>query len=411
MNSDNEIMLCPICGKQVDVNNDPHDANGTYYHEDCLQNHPDEWYICKVCGELCNDDDNGRYYVENYGDVCCSCSSSDEFVVCNDCGAMYFRDDCYEVEGDYYCSGCFEDSDNVVQCADCGRYIYGDNAHYRHGEPYCSDCCNYDDIIRSYHDNPEIKYFPATKNGTKFKGFGIELEIDARNYPDVEDEDLAASLKELFDGHAYFMHDGSLDNGFEIITFPHTKEEFDKIDWQTILQKIKDSGYLSHDIGTCGLHMHISRTIFPDDDSITRVIYFYEHYIQDILKISRRSKYQMNDWAKTYGYGDKTFQQLRDADVLNRYNYGDHCDRYHAVNLTNSNTIEFRLMRGTIKYSTFKATIDFLWTVANNAVKMTNDDVTNPANYLKGIEPTTLDYIHSRRAFENITYNDIKTED
>ena len=116
--------------------------------------------------------------------------------------------------------------------------------------------------------------------------------------------------------------------------------------------------------------------------------------------MSRRTHEQMENWAKTYGWGNKTFAMLlSESNILNDFNYGEHSDRYHAVNLTNSNTIEFRLMRGTLNYNTFMATIDFLWTTANNAAKMTNDDVTNAANYLKGIKKETLDYLHSRNAF------------
>ena len=243
--------------------------------------------------------------------------------------------------------------------------------------------------------------FPATNE----PHFGIELEVDDGD--DCDDcDNLVNTLNDFLLDHAYYMHDGSLDCGVEIITQPHTLDEFYKLPWDKILTVCKNKGFRSHDAKTCGLHMHVSRSLFKDQDAIYRIIYFYEHYINDILKMSRRTHSQMEQWAATYNWGNKTFAELlSESNILSDYNYGNHSDRYHAVNLTNSNTIEFRLMRGTLNYKTFMATIDFLWTTANNAATMTNDDVTNVAKYLKGIKKETLEYLHSRNAFLEVNKN------
>ena len=108
----------------------------------------------------------------------------------------------------------------------------------------------------------------------------------------------------------------------------------------------------------------------------------------------------MSQWASTYGWGDLTFAEL--ANAVSDRDYGSHSDRYHAVNLTNDNTVEFRLMRGTLNYDSFMATIDFLWTTAMNANTMTDDDITNPANFLKGLKPDTIEYIKRRNAFVGV---------
>ena len=195
------------------------------------------------------------------------------------------------------------------------------------------------------------------------------------------------------------MHDGSIGDGVEIITQPHTMDEFLKLPWRDILKRIRDHGYRSHDARCCGLHMHISRAAMTKE-GIARIIYFYEHYINDIVKVSRRTRDGMSNWASTYGWGDLTFAELakRAADR----DYGDHSDRYHAVNLTNKNTVEFRLMRGTLNYESFMATIDFLWTTAMNANTMSDDDITKPANFLKGLKPDTIEYIKRRNAFVGV---------
>jgi hypothetical protein len=48
-------------------------------------------------------------------------------------------------------------------------------------------------------------------------------------------------------------------------------------------------------------------------------------------------------------------------------------DRYYAVNLTNRNTIEFRMFRGTMNIETFFATMELV----DNIVKLCKDKTTN----------------------------------
>ena len=394
--------ICAICGEPITDDQQYHqDNDGNYYHDDCVAD-SDDFFICSDCNTVYPIDDEvaidgGEFFV-------CQTCADNYYIRCDDCGQYFSSDNIIKVEDDRYCQGCLDnqiDRGNIDTCANCGDYFYTENMHYDEYNDcyYCYNCRDDDDdLIRDYHDNPSLVMFPDTNE----PHFGIELEVDGGDSPN----DLATALRDILTNHAYFMHDGSLDNGVEIITQPHTLDEFYKLPWDKVLDTCKDMNFKSHDAKTCGLHMHVSRSLFKDNDAIYRIIYFYEHYIDDILKMSRRTHGQMEQWANTYNWGNKTFAKLlSESNILHDYNYGDHCDRYHAVNLTNCNTIEFRLMRGTLNYKTFMATIDFLWTTANNAATMTNDDVTNVANYLKGIKKETLDYLHSRNAFLEVHNN------
>ena len=393
--------ICAICGEPITDNQLYHrDKYGDYYHDDCVAD-SDDFFICPDCSTVYPADDEvaidgGEFF------VCQTCAER-YYIQCDDCGRYFSSNNIIKVEDDRYCQGCLDsqiDRGNIDTCGNCGDYFYTENMHWSDYDDcyYCYNCRDDDDLIRSYHDNPSLVMFPDTNE----PHFGIELEVDNGDSPN----DLATALRDILTNHAYFMHDGSLDNGVEIITQPHTLDEFYKLPWDKVLDTCKDRNFRSHDAKTCGLHMHVSRSLFKDQASIYRIIYFYEHYIDDILKMSRRTHGQMEQWANTYNWGNKTFAELlSESNILQDYNYGDHSDRYHAVNLTNSNTIEFRLMRGTLNYKTFMATIDFLWTTANNAATMTNDDVTNVANYLKGIKKETLDYLHSRNAFLEVNNN------
>jgi hypothetical protein len=46
-------------------------------------------------------------------------------------------------------------------------------------------------------------------------------------------------------------------------------------------------------------------------------------------------------------------------------------DRYVALNFRNSETIEFRLFRGTLNIETFYATLQFVWNLCNLAANLT----------------------------------------
>ena len=47
----------------------------------------------------------------------------------------------------------------------------------------------------------------------------------------------------------------------ELVTHPMTLEyHLNEMPWEEVLRKAQSMGYLSHAAGTCGLHVHISRS-------------------------------------------------------------------------------------------------------------------------------------------------------
>ena len=50
-------------------------------------------------------------------------------------------------------------------------------------------------------------------------------------------------------------------------------------------------------------------------------------------------------------------------------------DRYHAINLTNRNTIEFRMFRGTLNIETFFATLQLVDNIVRYVKEHTNNDI------------------------------------
>ena len=130
----------------------------------------------------------------------------------------------------------------------------------------------------------------------------MELEIDETG----EDSDTARRLLAIANQGQpplYCKHDGSLDDGFEPVTHPMSLSYHrTEMPWEALLREAVRMGYLSHQSGTCGLHIHVSREAFGDtyahqEAAIARVLYFFEKHWEELLKFSRRTQRQLDRWA------------------------------------------------------------------------------------------------------------------
>ena len=174
--------------------------------------------------------------------------------------------------------------------------------------------------------------------------------------------------------HIYCKHDGSLDDGFEIVSHPATLEYHTKtIPWKKILDEALEMGYYSHNSGTCGLHVHINRaalgeSVEEQENTIARIVYFFEKFWDKILRFSRRTETQADRWASRYGCSmDNPKESLKGAKTSG-------LGRYTAVNLTNTFTVELRIFRGTLRYKTFMATLQFVDLLCEMAINLADEE-------------------------------------
>lgn len=290
------------------------------------------------------------------------------YALCKQCGALIDKD--YErIDSQGLCDVCVRDAKAEV----CGYH-----AHKRKGLK---------------------KYYGADKEN--FKGYGIELECEANRNTNYNTNKCRTQVRELLGDRVYFEQDGSLRNdGFETITRPHTKEELLGIDWRKVLQIYVDNGCLSHTTNRCGLHIHASRTLFgkdkeTQDENIAKVIFFYEYFWSDIVRYSRRTNFGYCD--KLIRNEDVTEKRVKELSKTKSY-------RYCPVNTSPDHTVEFRIPRGTLKYETFIATLDFTIKIVENASKMKWSEITDHKKWLKGINNNTRTYLNKRRAFTDKEY-------
>lgn len=78
--------------------------------------------------------------------------------------------------------------------------------------------------------------------------------------------------------------------------------------------------------------------------------------------------------------------------------------RYTAVNLTNSDTVEIRMFRGTLKLNTLKATLQMVNHLVEVAVSMSDSEVQDMSwfDFLDDItEPELIQYLKECRLYVN----------
>ena len=179
-------------------------------------------------------------------------------------------------------------------------------------------------------------------------------------YADKGSKDIEKKLYGKHAGRVMKTDIKEKDDGFELVTHPMSLSYHrTEMPWEALLREAVRMGYLSHQSGTCGLHIHVSRDAFGDtyahqEAAIARVLYFFEKHWEELLKFSRRTQRQLDQWAARYGYKEQP------REILEHAKKGYHGGRYTCVNLQNTATVEFRIFRGTLKRNTLLASLELV---------------------------------------------------
>jgi hypothetical protein len=203
---------------------------------------------------------------------------------CGECEVVKLlagRHDNLQVDGTPTCTTCIDDlssRDQIGRCPYCGQYFTHMMYCEQRDRELCESCydqgwdcdeCGYTiyagDDHECYRDRDSLIYDYSHKPRPEFYGrddyyFGIELEVEDKCEWGCNSG--AEIVLETVGNRMYMKHDGSLDNGFEIVSHPHSLDELkNEVNWG-FLTRLKNAGFRSWDTSTCGLHVHVSRTAF-----------------------------------------------------------------------------------------------------------------------------------------------------
>ncbi len=338
----------------------------SHYKAECIALHVDNDYIQEIYDEMR--------------------SNSDACFQCNDCEEWTLTEDGRFIDDEHICDSCVDD--NYVYSEYLDRYIpngeeteaidqYGnevtldmrsipydftwndDTDRYEHD--------NYEDrsnwVIGDYHENRR-NYEPVksawTDKNKRF--FGVELEVEVvqnneRNKKALAIRDYVNDLDLNTDLPVVFERDGSLNNGFEIISQPFGLDNHRKL-WEWTKDTTITRGLRSHLTDTCGLHVHVNRDSLTNL-TIARAVYFVNH---------QANKHLISTIARRYNAGYCKAKSKK----LSTSHRSDMAERYEMINITNSKTIEFRIFRGSLKYEAIIAAIEFCHAVLNFAAHNSN---------------------------------------
>ena len=323
-------------------------------------------------------------------------------VICDRCGERIWSDDSEGDSNITLCQDCFDD--HYHRCADCGRLIHNDDTYYVDDDsdiPYCDSCIDqHRGEIQSYYYKPAPIFY-----GEGSRYLGVELEIDDGG----ERDSVAKALMDIGNRdaeHIYIKHDGSLNEGMEIVTHPMTLDYHkNQMPWPAVMEKALTEGYYSHQAETCGLHVHVNRdslgeSEWEQEETTARILYFVENHWNELLRFSRRTKWQLEKWAARYGRKDSPKEVLDSAK-------SSCAGRYACVNLTNFSTIEFRIFRGTLKYNTLIATLELVEELCSVAISCSDGEMseltwTEFVSHLSPQRcPELIQYLKERRLYVN----------
>ena len=281
--------------------------------------------------------------------------------------------------------------------------------------------------VGGYSSNPTSLKFEKFDSESMPLYMGIELEVDTttRNTNDMDDEEYDED-EQNYDTHEhnynsnFALHlmsggkdtiftktDGSLHNGFEIVSHPMTlAKHLRTMKWQKGMEYLTKMGYKSHNTSTCGLHIHINRNFFGGKSvqgiNGAKIAYLMENNRQDIIKFTRRRSEELDRWAR---FGDMArrlsqYATPRTKSMLStsfRYQYNSR-NKYVALNTIHANTFEFRIFKGTLNFGTLVASMQLVDNLARIVKDIPNNDT-----MFEALDKIKFDDIVNYRPYAELT--------
>lgn len=358
--------------------------------------------VCDHCGKIVV---GCARQVGGYVDVCNICIRSGEFIYSDCMNTHLLRGDAYRV----YLGECSINGDEDDVCT----YEYGQNEFHEMRDEDGNivfadyDCYSYnadDGEIGDYHSSRGVLEHIPAKDDNPSIGFELEFERrdDDKQLCDYADEILdEVKYYEDKDGrtyrYAHLEHDGSLEYGFEMVTSWTGLSVHEEMMRKLLVDSEATEGLISHDTRTCGLHVHISKANMSMVHQTKMAIFI--NAPENQVPLDKFARRKSNSYAKRgVEYSKEAIQrELRTMREGGHYDYSvvaSHPlaivkaryyretgpaketfstfikrnqsvlasvqdERYKAINFLPKNTVELRLFRGTRKFETLMATLEF----------------------------------------------------
>lgn len=278
--------------------------------------------------------------------VCTRCVQRN-YTSCQTCNGLFPRN---EVGSGGYCVECRRNSQECETCGNRFRPLQPDQVE-------CRTCVNRTIRDYSYKPTPKFRMFsnggetPSITN----RYYGIELEVENPGASAEELQEFAGTIaRKMSDGLIYIKRDGSIRNGFEIVTHPFTERWYNaegRDMWDKLLHYLRRNGFEAETTSTCGMHVHVTRASM-NSDTLYRAQRFVGCNQKLIAALSRRSIDNLNEWAAPSNNADVSYaRELAMGRMTNS------SQRRTALNFT-EHTVEARFPRSNITREGFNANLE-----------------------------------------------------
>ncbi|WP_305297043.1 hypothetical protein [Parvibacter caecicola] len=153
--------------------------------------------------------------------LCRSCADARTYT-CGHCGQLHeteLHPPAIAHNGREICEECLP---NYSRCECCGRLFRTSDTRETESGRYCWSCSSYDNgqSIQSYYFKPAPIFRDDPESEPTGLYLGVELEMD-----DGDADAAATRISSMYgNDFLYFKHDGSLDDGCELVTHPMSPE-------------------------------------------------------------------------------------------------------------------------------------------------------------------------------------------
>jgi hypothetical protein len=280
---------------------------------------------------------------------------SGSYSHCHDCENLFNDDDLSNAYDDYSVCECCRDS-SYSYSAYHGYYVRDDDEEQNQN-------------IREYHTSSEcLGHIPSKYDDRKPRVLlGLELEMEIKDSYDRDEragelmDNIGKYRESNFNFYDYALceNDGSLDHGFEMVT------AYTGLDVHAEQLKYFENGLkgaISHDSDNCGLHVHICKADMSTLHGAKMILFINDQANHKLIKaIARRDS---SDYAKIKNKKEDTYwlkDAVRGCDTKRAQLRSLNADRYEALNFKNDKTVEFRLFKGSLVYSTIMSCLEFTY--------------------------------------------------
>lgn len=256
-------------------------------------------------------------------------------------------------------------------CPSCGNQVIGS------GDALCR-LCN-----RAVEEHHSVNKYGLASYGTKPKPlfisvdgesyredntpyFGFELEEDGGENRD-------ACAREIFEStshQVYCKSDCSLQHGVEAVSHPMTIDYLmSRFDFDGLLGIFHEHG---NEASTrCGFHVHVNRKSLGGSDeerdvTCAKVVHIMTQFRELFTSLSNRTDEGLTRWA-TFTPIDLEAEDSNAQARRKLRNEEYFCERYRMLNMTNRNTIEFRLWAASDDVDTLKSYLDITYSIVEVA--------------------------------------------